>query len=161
MRNKAEVSNTTALSSKHDPATKRSETSEPIVSSSSAKLSAPLFTKKVKSLDRVKFGKQKTDSDQTTNLEDSKEVKDAEKNGGSSHVCSVKEVKNLETRCPSNPFSKLPNIQEGKKVEEATRSQSEGPSNKSSNEEAKKVVGEVTGKQCQRPSNPFLKSKVK
>ncbi|TYH24463.1 hypothetical protein ES288_A03G093600v1 [Gossypium darwinii] len=161
LRNKAEVSNTTTIGSKHDPATKRSETSEPIVSSSSAKLSAPLFTKKVKSLDRVKFGKQKTDSDQSRNLADSKEVKDAEKNGGSSHVSSVKEVKNLETRCPSNPFSKLPNIQEGKKVEEATRSQFEGPSNKSSNEEAKKVLGEVTGKQCQRPSNPFLKSTVK
>lgn len=36
--------------------TERSEISEPIVSSSSAKLSAPLFRKKVKSSDGVKSG---------------------------------------------------------------------------------------------------------
>ena len=83
LRDKAGVLNTNLPSSKYGPsikadlavskaltATERSEISEPIVSSSSAKLSAPLFTKKVKSSDRVKFGKQKTDGDQTTNLED-------------------------------------------------------------------------------------------
>ncbi|XWS60390.1 hypothetical protein CRYUN_Cryun07bG0032400 [Craigia yunnanensis] len=175
--NKTVVSNTSLPSSKRGlsvkadlavskalTATGRSEISEPIVSSSSAKLSAPLFTKKVKSSDRVEFGKQKTDGDnQTANLEDSREVKDADKNAGPRHANSVKEVKNLQTQRPSKPFVKLPNNQEVKKVGEVTELQSQSPSNpffKSSNEEAKKV-GEVTGVQCHRPSNPFLKSTVK
>ncbi|GMI78175.1 Enhancer Of Lhp1 [Hibiscus trionum] len=158
LRNKTVVSNTSLPHLKHDiavnkpcTATERSQIFEPIVSSS-AKLSSPLFTKKVKSLDRDKFGKQKTDVDQTANVEASKEVKDAEKNG-------VKEVKNLGSQCPSNQFPKLPNVREGKKDAEC-----QAPSNllpKSTNEEPKKVVGEVTGIQSQRPSNPFLKSTVK
>ncbi|KAL4280939.1 hypothetical protein GQ457_03G017900 [Hibiscus cannabinus] len=163
LRNKTKVSNAGLPSSKHDlavskpcTATERSQLLEPMVPSSSAKVSAPLFTRKVKALDRVKFGKQKTDLDRTANLEDSKEVKDAEKNGGSSHVNCVKEVKNPEGQSPSNLFVKLPNIREGRKDAELSRSKSQGPSNqvsKSSNGETK-VLGE-------RPSNPFLKSTVK
>ncbi|KAK9008823.1 hypothetical protein V6N11_080301 [Hibiscus sabdariffa] len=170
LRNKTKVSNTSLPNSKHDIAvnklctsTERSQNLEPVVSSS-AKLSAPLFTKKVKPLDRVKFGKQKTDIDQTANIEDSKEVKDAEKNDESSHVNGVKEVKNLGSQFPSNQFPKLQNIREGKKDAEVTRLQCQGPSSplpKSKNEESKKVVGEATGTKSQRPSNPFLKSTVK
>ncbi|XWS51275.1 hypothetical protein CRYUN_Cryun12cG0162700 [Craigia yunnanensis] len=176
LRNKTEVLNSNLPSSKYGlsikadlavskalTATERSEISEPIVSSSSAKLSAPLFTKKVKYSDRVKFGKQKTDGDQTTNLEDDREVKDAEKNAGPSHVISVKEVKNLQTQHPPNPFSKLPNNQEVKKGGEVTQLQSQGTSNpflKSSNKEEAKKAGEVTGVHFHRPSNPFLKSTV-
>ncbi|GMJ01785.1 hypothetical protein HRI_003847700 [Hibiscus trionum] len=117
LRNKTRVSNAGLPSSKHDlavskpcTATERSQILEPTVPSSSAKVSAPLFTKKVKPLDRIKFEKQKTDIDQTANLEDSKQVKDAEKNG-------VKEVKNCESQCPSNP---LPKIREGRKDAEVT-----------------------------------------
>ncbi|GMJ00297.1 hypothetical protein HRI_003698900 [Hibiscus trionum] len=88
LRNKTRVSNASLLNSKHDlavskpcTATKRSQTLEPTVPSSSAKVSSPLFTKKVKLLDRVKFRKQKIDIDQTANLKGSKQVKDIEKNG--------------------------------------------------------------------------------
>ncbi|XVF49878.1 hypothetical protein PTKIN_Ptkin04bG0051500 [Pterospermum kingtungense] len=148
---KTRPSNTSLPSSKHgvpikadlavskaSTASERSEISEPLVLSSSAKLSAPLFKRKVTSSDRVKFGKQKTDGDQTANLDDSREVKDADKNGGPSHSNdSVKEVKNSQTQGPSNPFLK------------------------SSNKEEAKKEGEVTGLQSHRPSNPFLKSTVK
>ena len=90
-------------------------------------------------------------------------MKDAEKNAGPSHVISVKEVKNLQTQRPPNPFLKLPNNQEVKKGGEVTELQSQGPSNpfsKSSDKEEAKKVEEVTGVQYQRP-NPFLKSTVK
>ncbi|KAE8716446.1 Transducin family protein / WD-40 repeat family protein isoform 2 [Hibiscus syriacus] len=150
LRNKTMDSNTGLSSSKHDLAVNKPYTAterlEPFAPSS-AKLSAPVFTKKVKPLERVKFGKQKTGIDQSANLEDSKEVKDAEKNDGSSHVNGVKEVKNSDSQGPSNSFPKLPNIRDGKK-------DPSNPVSKSSNEESKKVVGE-------RPSNPFLKSTVK
>lgn len=99
-------------------ATERSEISEPSVpSSSSAKLSAPLFIKKVKSSDRVKFGKQTTNGDKiTANLEDckAKEVKDADKHGGASH---------------GNPFLKSSNKEEVKKAGEVTGLQPHRPSN--------------------------------
>ncbi|XVE56745.1 hypothetical protein DITRI_Ditri04bG0035600 [Diplodiscus trichospermus] len=148
--------------SKAFTATERSEISEPKVSSSSAKLSAPLFTKKAKSSDSVKFGKQKTDGDQTANIEDRREVvKDADKNDGPSHADGVK---NSQTQCPSNPFSKLPNNKEVKKAREVNDIQSQGPSNpflKSWNKEAAKKAGEVTEVQSNRPCNPFLKSTVK
>ncbi|EOY22185.1 Transducin family protein / WD-40 repeat family protein isoform 1 [Theobroma cacao] len=168
LQSKTEVLKTSLPRSKHDrnvkadvaasmalTATERSEILEPTFSSSSAKLSAPLLIKKVKSSDRVKFGKPKTDGDQTACLEDSREVNDAGKNAGPS------QVKNLQTQRPSNPFLKLPNNQEEKKVEEVmSESQSQGPSNpffKSSNK-----VGEATGiQQSHRPSNPFLKSTAK
>ncbi|KAE8733457.1 Transducin family protein / WD-40 repeat family protein isoform 2 [Hibiscus syriacus] len=151
LRNKIKDSNTGLSSSKHDLAVNKPYTAterlEPFAPSSSAKLSAPVFTKKVKPLERVKFGKQKTGIDQTANLEDSEEVKDAEKNDGSSHVNGVKEVKNSDSQCPLNLFPKLPDIRDGKK-------DPSNPVSKSSNEESKKDVGE-------RPSNPFLKSTVK
>ncbi|XP_022736596.1 WD repeat and HMG-box DNA-binding protein 1-like [Durio zibethinus] len=95
---------TSLPSSKHvpsikaDTATERSEISEPIISSSSAKLSAPLFKRKAKSSDGVKFGKQKTDGDQTANLED--------RTAGPSHANTVKEEKKLQVQRPSNPFLK-------------------------------------------------------
>ncbi|OMP14073.1 hypothetical protein COLO4_00339, partial [Corchorus olitorius] len=165
LQSKTEVSNTSlpiprhennvkadVTASKVSPATERSQISEPFfVPSSSSKVSAPLFTKKVKS-------------------SDSRDVmKGAEKNAGPSQVNGVMEVKNLQAQRCSTPSLKLQNNQHQEvktTVGEVNQLQSQGPSRsnpflKSSNKEEGKKVGEVTGAQSHRASNPFLKSTVK
>lgn len=113
-----------------------SKTSETVISSSSPKLTAPLFTKKAKSQEGAKGGIKKTEQKQTTLLDDiDKEKKvDEVKNAGEAR--KIGEMSQIQTDRPSNPFIKSSNKQEVKKVGE----------------------NQV---QSHRPSNPFLKSSIK
>ncbi|KAK7845380.1 wd repeat and hmg-box dna-binding protein 1 [Quercus suber] len=113
-----------------------SKTSETVISSSSPKLTAPLFTKKAKSQEGAKGGIKKTEQNQTTLLDDiDKEQKvDEVKNAGEAR--KIGEMSQIQTDRPSNQFIKSSNKQEVKKVGE----------------------NQV---QSHRPSNPFLKSSVK
>lgn len=113
-----------------------SKTSETVISSSSPKLTAPLFTKKAKSQEGAKGGIKKTEQKQTTLLDDIDKEKKVDEVKNAVEARKIGEMSQIQTDHPSNPVIKSSNKQEVKKVGE----------------------NQV---QSHRPSNPFLKSSVK
>lgn len=99
-----------------------SKTSETVLSSSSPKLTAPLFTKKAKSQEGAKVGIKKTEQNQTMLLDDIGKGKKVEE------VKNAGEMSQIQTNRPSNLFIKSSNNQEVTKVGE-NQVQSHRPSN--------------------------------
>ncbi|GAV56511.1 WD40 domain-containing protein/DUF3639 domain-containing protein, partial [Cephalotus follicularis] len=98
----------------------RSETSEPILPSSSVTQTVPLFIKRAKSTEGVKLGKVKTCQSQTADLEDIREVKKAEGAG---------EVKMAPPQSLTTSSSSESIINQGKvnTAEELNQKQSKNP----------------------------------
>lgn len=99
-----------------------SKTSEAVFSSSSPKLTAPLFTKKAKSQEGAKVGIKKTEQNQTMLLDDIGKGKKVEE------VKNAGEMSQIQANRPSNLFIKSSNNQEVTKVGE-NQVQSHRPSN--------------------------------
>lgn len=111
------------------------KTSESAIPLSSPKLTAPMFTKKAKSLEIARVGIKKMEQqNQISVLDDIENEKEMEvKNYGEAK--KFEEMSGIQPNRSSNPFVK------------------------SSNKEVNKLVENQV--QSHRPSNPFLKSSIK
>lgn len=137
-KSNASFKNDIALS-KPSTSTERSIPSVTDFTLSSPKLSAPLFTKKVK----TQVTTEKTELNHTAMVNDvgklkkTEEVKNAGKLNNEGEVKKAGEMQQVQSHRPNNPFSKPLNDQE------------------------KKGEMDKVPVQPHRPSNPFLKSSVK
>ncbi|EEF44637.1 conserved hypothetical protein [Ricinus communis] len=113
----------------------KSEILAPVIPSSSPKLSAPLFIKKVNKHEKEKADQNQTASEETDgNAENTEKVKNA---GNANNIGQMKiagEGLKSQSQRPSNPFSRSSSRQETAKN------------------------GDINQVKCQRPSNPFKKS---
>ncbi|KAJ7956527.1 WD repeat and HMG-box DNA-binding protein 1 [Quillaja saponaria] len=123
--------------SKKSKALTSPEASERVSLLTSPTLSSPLFTKKAKTQEGAKLGREKTAQNQTTVVDESEKVKymAVQKNDGEEGK-KAGEMFQVKSSHPSNPFMKSLNKQEVKNAE-------------------------VNTVQTNRPSNPFLKSSIK
>ncbi|KAF3957802.1 hypothetical protein CMV_017222 [Castanea mollissima] len=88
------------------------KTSETVISSSSPKLTAPLFTKKAKSQEGAKGGIKKTEQKQTTLLDDIDKEKKVDEVKNAGEASKIGEMSQIQTDRPSNSFTKSSNKQE-------------------------------------------------